>query len=143
MPRRDRSPPLARLEGASILIGAIWHYVGLGEPIAHAFLLYLLPEVTLVALLVCSRETAVRAYQAAHTLTTPLVLGAVATFADLRVVYIAAVVWAAHIGMERALDVRRRPADGARDATGESEVLPRPILLLVRRAPRLGPIDFN
>ena len=33
MPRSVRSPFLARLEGAAILIGAVWHYVGLGAPI--------------------------------------------------------------------------------------------------------------
>lgn len=97
--------PLAilRAEGAVLLAASlITFFAGLDEPWWIVPLLLLLPDVLMVGYASSSRLGAVL-YNAAHAYPLPALLGLWATWADRPLGQAVALVWFAHIGMDRAL----------------------------------------
>lgn len=97
--------PLAilRAEGAVLLAASlITFFAGLDEPWWIVPLLLLVPDVLMVGYASSSRLGAVL-YNAAHAYPLPALLGLWATWADRPLGQAVALVWFAHIGMDRAL----------------------------------------
>ena len=97
--------PLAilRAEGAVLLAASlITFFAGLDEPWWIVPLLLLLRDVLMVGYASSSRLGAVL-YNAAHAYPLPALLGLWATWADRPLGQAVALVWFAHIGMDRAL----------------------------------------
>jgi hypothetical protein len=93
---------LLRLEGSAVLVAAIVGFHELGSPWTLFALLFLVPDIALVAYLGGPRAGAV-AYNAAHTYLGPATLGVVAYLTGAASVWPVCLIWAAHIGMDRAL----------------------------------------
>jgi len=94
---------ILRAEGAVLLVAALAAYVvGLDEPWWWIPLLLFVPDVLMVGY---ARSTRVGAwtYNLAHSYPAPALLGAVALAAGWPAWQGVALVWFAHIGMDRAL----------------------------------------
>lgn len=93
---------LLRLEGAAMLAAAIIGYRELGASWWLLGILFLVPDLALVAYLAGPRLGAI-AYNAVHSYVAPALLAALGYAADLRAVWPLCLIWLAHIGMDRAL----------------------------------------
>ena len=93
---------LLRAEGMALLLLAAAAYARFGGEWSFFALTFLLPDVALAAYLAGSRAGAV-AYNAAHSLVVPAVLLALGLAAEWSVAFDLGLVWAAHIGLDRAL----------------------------------------
>src|SRR5689334_15682002 len=93
---------LLRLEGLVLLIAAVAGYRAMGASWLMFALLFLIPDVALVAYTAGPRPGAV-AYNAAHTYLAPAALAAVAYFGGVADAWPVCLIWMAHIGMDRAL----------------------------------------
>jgi hypothetical protein len=93
---------LLRAEGVALLLLAAAAYARFGGEWSFFALTFLLPDVALAAYLVGSRAGAV-AYNAAHSLVVPAVLLALGLSTEWSVAFDLGLVWAAHIGLDRAL----------------------------------------
>jgi hypothetical protein len=92
-----------RSEGLVLLAGALaFYFAGLDEPWWLVPLLLLAPDLLMVGYAASSRVGAVL-YDLAHSYPAPALLGAVATVADEPLWQGVALIWFAHIGMDRAL----------------------------------------
>ncbi|MDN4174201.1 DUF4260 domain-containing protein [Nocardioides sp. SOB77] len=94
---------ILQAEGAVLLVAALTTYVvGLDEPWWWVPLLLFVPDVLMVGY---ARSTRVGAwtYNLAHSYPAPALLGAIALAADTTAWQGVALVWFAHIGMDRAL----------------------------------------
>ncbi len=109
---------LLRLEGLALALACIAGYAGTDAPWWLFLLLFLAPDLSFVAFLAGQRIGAI-AYDAAHTSIGPLALGLAGflTGADLAVSL--ALIWGAHVGIDRALGYGLRyPASAARTHLG-------------------------
>jgi hypothetical protein len=99
----DRAPAvLLRLEGAAVLGAAVALYAD-GDWSWLAFALLLLaPDVSLLAYVAGPRAGMV-AYDLVHFIALPLALGTVGVLGGHGVLVQVALIWLAHIGMDRAL----------------------------------------
>ena len=98
MPRR-----ILRSEGVVLFVAALaGYFAGLDEPWWLVPLLLFVPDVFMVGYAKSHRAGAML-YNAAHSYIAPAVLGIVATLADETLWQAVALVWFAHIGMDRAL----------------------------------------
>lgn len=97
-------PPgvLLRLEGVALCGIAVLLYGWLGGGWWWFAVLLLVPDVGLLGYLLGPRHGA-RLYNLTHTLVVPAVLGAVGLGLGAPTAVLLALVWAAHIGMDRAL----------------------------------------
>jgi hypothetical protein len=93
---------LLRAEGLTLLGGALAVYVERDYSLVLAAVLFLMPDLTFAAYAAGPRAGAYT-YDALHTTVGPLVLGAAGVVADERLGVEIALVWAGHIGMDRAL----------------------------------------
>lgn len=93
---------LLRLEGAAILAASLAAYASTGAGWGAFALLFLLPDLSLVAYLRGPRLGA-QAYNAAHSMPGPIALVAGGALAAQPVLLAVGLVWAAHIGMDRML----------------------------------------
>lgn len=103
-PRRGVSLPrlLLHLEGAAVLVTATLVYFRLGWP-WWAFLLFLFaPDLSAVGYLFGPRVGSV-AYNLAHTSVFPLVLGVAGWWLGWAWAAPVALIWLAHIGLDRML----------------------------------------
>jgi hypothetical protein len=102
--RRPRLGPgaLLRLEGLLLLAATLAVYGGLGVSWWWFAGLLLAPDVGLLGYLVGDRVGAT-AYNLTHTLSLPVVLGLIGLTTGGTGPLAAAAIWAAHIGMDRAL----------------------------------------
>lgn len=92
-----------RLEGAALAgVSAALFTVTLDEPWWWLLALFLVVDVSAVGYLAGPRAGAL-VYNAAHALLAPAMLGLVAVLADSHAAAFAALVWAFHIGIDRAL----------------------------------------
>lgn len=92
-----------RSEGLVLLAGALaFYFAGLDEPWWLVPLLLLVPDVFMVGYAASARTGAVL-YDIAHSYPAPALLGALATAADEPLWQGVALIWFAHIGMDRAL----------------------------------------
>jgi hypothetical protein len=93
---------LLRLEGLTLFIGAIVAFAMTGKPWWLFAALILVPDLSMAGYLAGNRVGAV-AYNAVHVTAGPIVLAVIGLLAgDLRVLAVA-MVWLAHVGIDRAL----------------------------------------
>lgn len=93
---------ILRLEGAAVLIGAIAVYAAqYGDWLAFILLL-IVPDLSLLGYLRGASTGAV-IYNAAHTYLAPGLLAAVGAFTGVPALLQIALVWVAHIGMDRTI----------------------------------------
>ena len=99
----DRLPrTLLHLEGAVVALAAIALYFHLGYAWWLLLILALAPDLSMVGYVAGPRVGAI-AYDAAHTYAGPVALGTVGVFAGGDVAVQVALIWIAHIGVDRAL----------------------------------------
>lgn len=91
---------LLRLEGLAVLAAAITAYVAIGGSWWLFALLLLAPDLAMLGAL-AGDKTGARVYNFAHTYTVPALLAGLALLAGWTVVLAIAVIWIAHIGMDR------------------------------------------
>lgn len=93
---------LLRLEGLAVLGLAVAAYASLDASWLLFALLLLVPDVSMIGYLKDPRLGA-RTYNAVHTYVGPAVLGAAAWAGTYELTGAIALIWAAHIGMDRML----------------------------------------
>ena len=102
---------LLRLEGLTLFAGAIAGFAMTGQPWWLFAALILVPDLSMAGYLAGNRAGAV-AYNAVHVTTGPIVLTVVGLLSgDLRVLGVA-MVWLAHVGIDRALGYGLKYARG-------------------------------
>jgi hypothetical protein len=109
MPSTDNAgfPPaevttLLRMEGLAIFAAAVVAFHVLGGNWWLFAALILAPDLSMLGLLAGYR-TGARAYNVAHTYTLPLALGAIGWLSGTAWLVSVALIWIAHIGIDRAL----------------------------------------
>lgn len=102
---------LLRAEGLALLLLSMAAYARFGGEWSFFALTFLLPDLALLAYLAGPRIGAA-AYNGAHSLVVPAALLAVGLAADISPVFDLALVWAAHIGLDRALGFGLKYARG-------------------------------
>lgn len=89
-----------RVEGSAALGIALWSYVALDGPLWMLLVLALAPDLSMIGYLAGPRFGSL-SYNVVHTYTSPLALGAVGFWADVRVALLVALIWIGHIGADR------------------------------------------
>jgi hypothetical protein len=111
----DRLPrTLLHLEGAVVAVAAVTLYFHLGYPWWLLVVLALAPDLSMVGYAAGNRVGAV-AYDVAHTYAIPVALAAVGVLADVELAVQIALVWAAHIGVDRAIGYGLKYPTGFQD----------------------------
>lgn len=103
-----------RLEGATVLVLSLAGYVWLGGPLWLLAVLAFAPDLSMLGYLAGSRVGS-RVYNVVHTYALPLALGAGALWTSSRLTLLVALVWAGHIGADRALGYGLKYESGFRD----------------------------
>lgn len=98
----DKPAFLLRVEGLAILTVSLAAYHELDGSWAVFFLLFLWPDLFMLGYLLNPRMGA-SLYNLVHTEIGPLLLGAVAVFARWHNTLLFAIIWMAHIGLDRML----------------------------------------
>jgi hypothetical protein len=99
----ERLPPvLLRLEGLAVFGAALVLYFELDYNILALVLLFLTPDLSFLGYLGGPAIGAI-AYNTAHTYVGPLVLAAIGVLASADVATQVALIWSAHIGIDRLL----------------------------------------
>ncbi len=96
------SVALLRLEGAAVLAVATWGYAVTGASWWTVAALLFVPDVSMVGYL-GGPSVGARAYNAGHTIVAPAVLAGASAALGWGLGVPVAWVWAAHIGLDRAL----------------------------------------
>jgi hypothetical protein len=91
-----------RVEGAMLAFGAIAAYAHLGGTWQLFAVLFLAPDLSFLGYLAGTRIGAI-AYNAAHSTIGPITLGAFAAVLGHPLAILIALIWAAHVGFDRAL----------------------------------------
>ena len=94
--------PLLCLEGAAVFALALAAYHLNHGSWGLFALLFLVPDASMIGYFANARFGAT-VYNAVHTYVGPLLMGAYGTATDHRTAVLLALVWAAHIGMDRAI----------------------------------------
>lgn len=102
---------LLRAEGAAALAGAVWAYEQTGQSWWIFVVLLLVPDLSMLGYLHDARTGAVT-YNLVHTYLAPLALLAVGWATALVLLVGVALIWLAHIGMDRALGYGLKYAHG-------------------------------
>lgn len=105
---------LLRLEGAVILAAAVFGYAVLGASWWLFFTLLLVPDVFMVGYLAGPRPGAL-VYNVGHTYALPISIGAIGVGVESVLVGAVALIWIAHIGMDRALGYGLKRPSGFHD----------------------------
>jgi Domain of unknown function (DUF4260) len=101
--RLDRLPHLiVRLEGLFAFGGAIVLYLDADYSILALVLLILTPDLSFLGFLAGPRKGSI-VYNAVHTYVVPIALGVAGLVGDHDVAVQVALIWIAHIGIDRAL----------------------------------------
>ena len=93
---------LLHLEGLALLVAAVVVYVEIDASWILFAVLFLAPDVSFLGYLAGPRVGAA-AYNALHTAVVPVALAVFALLADAENVLAVALVWLAHIGVDRAI----------------------------------------
>jgi hypothetical protein len=106
-PAPTASPPaevtaILRLEGLVALAGAVAAYAAIGGSWWLFAVLVLAPDLSMLGMLLGPMAGS-RSYNVAHSYAVPAALGAVAWFTGAGWLLPVALIWVAHIGMDRAL----------------------------------------
>ena len=97
----DRLPrTLVRLQGLAVFLAAVGLYLHVGYSVVLLVALVLAPDLSMLGYLAGPRAGAV-AYDAVHTSALPIVLGAVGLVAEADLAVQSALIWLAHIGVDR------------------------------------------
>ncbi len=105
---------LLRLEGAAVLVGAIVGYRAVGGSWVLFALLFLAPDLSLLGYLGGSRIGATL-YNAAHTYLGPALVASLGLTAVGPRAWPIALIWAAHLGMDRAVGLGLKYPSAFRD----------------------------
>ena len=105
---------LLRIEGASLLTCALVGYAWVGQSWWLLAALILLPDLSMVAYLAGPRMGAA-SYNAAHTSVAPFLLLAASVALGSHAVAGLALIWLAHIGLDRAVGYGLKYASGFGD----------------------------
>jgi len=132
---------LLRLEGGLVLVAAVGAYAVLGAGWGLFVALFLLPYLFMLGYL-AGPPIGSAVYNAGHTYAGPLVLAALAYAGESELLAAIALVWAAHIGMDRALGYGlKRPSgfsdthlSASRDQNSEQQALRRGAAASQRKA---------
>jgi len=100
-----------RLEGAAILAASILFYAELGRSWLSFALLLLVPDVGMLGYVVNSRLGAMT-YNVLHTIVGPAILLVIGLLTDDGLPSAIAMIWLAHIGLDRALGYGLKYGDG-------------------------------
>ena len=99
----DRLPrSLLHIEGAVVAVAAVALYFHLGYPWWLLLVLALAPDLSMVGYAAGTAVGAV-AYDIAHTYAVPVALAIVGVFGDSDLAVQIALIWGAHIGVDRAI----------------------------------------
>jgi hypothetical protein len=112
--RRDLTTVILRLEGIALLAVAGYLYAQYGDGWVLFALLILAPDLSLLGY-TAGPVVGAAAYNVLHTTVLPLFLGVVGIVAGSEVVLSVALVWLAHIGMDRGLGYGLKLTSGFRD----------------------------
>jgi|SRR5579863_3813179 len=93
---------LLRMEGAALFLAAAFFFRRLGGSWLLFFVLFLTPDLSFLAYLVSARLGAI-VYNAVHTTLGPLALFGLGLFLNAPLVEMLAMIWLAHVGLDRAL----------------------------------------
>lgn len=93
---------LLRAEGAVMFAAATVAYVAVGGPLWLYLLLALAPDLSMLGYL-AGTWAGSRTYNAAHTYLVPVAIGATSVWFGIAALSWVALVWAAHIGIDRAV----------------------------------------
>ena len=93
---------LLRLEGAALFGASIALYLHFDFSVLALVLLFLVPDLSMLGYLAGPRVGAAT-YNAVHTDLWPIILAAVGVLADTSVLIQVALIWLAHIGLDRML----------------------------------------
>lgn len=91
-----------RIEGLVGFVAAVTAYWFLGGNWWLFALLLLAPDLSFLGLY-AGEKAGAKIYNLAHTYTVPALLGAIGWFGDIHWLIEIGLIWAAHIGMDRAL----------------------------------------
>ncbi|HEX9729303.1 MAG TPA: DUF4260 family protein [Gemmatimonadales bacterium] len=113
MPIRMLTRPglLLRLEGLGLLAISAALFWGIDGNWVAFGLWFLAPDLALLAYFAGPRAGAA-AYNLVHTSLGPFLLGVLAIVASLRIAALAALIWTAHIGIDRLLGLGLKYPDG-------------------------------
>ena len=116
-----------RVEGLVVAAVAVGAYLTLDGPVWMLAALALAPDLSMIGYLAGPRVGAL-AYNTAHMYTLPLALGAVGFLMDASLVLFVALVWAGHIGADRALGYGLKYESGFKDTHLSSQPVPSSLL---------------
>ena len=116
-----------RVEGLVVAAVAVGAYLTLDGPVWMLAALALAPDLSMIGYLAGQRVGAL-AYNTAHMYTLPLALGAVGSLIDASLVLFVALVWAGHIGADRALGYGLKYESGFKDTHLSSQPVPSSLL---------------
>lgn len=109
---------LLRIEGLAVLIAAVAAYAAIGGNWWLFALLLLAPDLSMLGLLLANK-TGAWTYNLAHTYALPAALAAIGWASGFSWMIPVAIVWVAHIGMDRAVGYGLRyPHDPRRTHLG-------------------------
>ena len=103
-----------RAEGGVILLLSLLLYRVAGGGWLLFLLLLLLPDISMAGYALGARAGA-RIYNIAHSYVLPLALGGVGIVVDRQMLVLVAIIWAAHIGMDRLFGFGLKLPTGFRD----------------------------
>ncbi len=111
----DRLPSyLLRAEGVAVVVAAVTLYFYAGYPWWLLLVLALAPDVSMLGFAVDQRA-GTATYDAAHTYVTPVLLGAFGVVAEGDLAVQVALIWIAHIGVDRTIGYGLKYPSGFKD----------------------------
>lgn len=111
----DRIPrSLLHVEGAVVAVAAVALYFHLGYPWWLLVVLALAPDLSMIGY-VGGPVIGAIAYDLAHTYAVPVILGTIGVLADGDLAVQVALIWIAHIGVDRALGYGLKYRSGFED----------------------------
>ena len=105
---------ILRVEGAAVFLAASAAFVTLGGPWWLYLLLILAPDLGMLGY-VAGPAIGSRTYNLVHTYTLPLVLGGLGWWSDTTLAILVALVWAAHVGIDRTIGYGLKYPTGFKD----------------------------
>jgi hypothetical protein len=111
---RDGVRATLRIEGAMLAFAAIAAYAHQGGAWPLFAVLFLAPDLSFLGYLAGTRIGAL-AYNAMHSTIGPIVLGAFGAALGHPIAILIALIWAAHVGFDRALGYGLKYASGFRN----------------------------
>jgi Domain of unknown function (DUF4260) len=114
MAHRDLPTVILRVEGAALLVAAVYLYARYGNGWLLFALLILAPDLSIVGY-VSGPATGAIVYNIGHTTVLPLGLALGGVIGSSALVLSVALVWLAHIGMDRMMGFGLKRASGFGD----------------------------